>query len=176
MNQAQTLIDLEKFMSSVCRRDYHWEDFASDYDQWLDDARAIYDEELEYSPLIQAYFDLMPERFDWEDQDIFEDDQAFRSFQRHLKYQQQYFIEDLANQSDDYHNHLDDYFASLVDRHRKLLLVRVDLSYRFERLATTSGSYLVVSKTRIRYLKIKLAMPIDWNRVARAKAIIVIYW
>ena len=74
----------------------------------------------------------MPERIDWEDQDIFEDDQAFRSFQRHLKYQQQYFIEDLANQSDDYHNRLDDYFASLVDRHRKLLLVRVDLSYRFE--------------------------------------------
>ena len=133
MNQAQTLLDIEKFMSSVCRRDYHWEDFAPDYDQWLDDARAIYDEELEYSPLIQAYFDLMPERIDWEDQDIFEDDQAFRSFQRHLKYQQQYFIEDLANQSDDYHNRLDDYFASLVDRHRKLLLVRVDLSYRFER-------------------------------------------
>ena len=133
MNEAQTLIDIEKFMSSVCRRDYHWEDFAPDYDQWLDDARAIYDEELEYSPLIQAYFDLMPERIDWEDQDIFEDDQAFRSFQRRLKYQQQDFIEDLANQSDDYHNRLDDYFASLVDRHRKLLLVRVDLSYRFER-------------------------------------------
>ena len=133
MNQAQTLLDIEKFMSSVCRRDYHWEDFAPDYDQWLDDARAIYDEELEYSPLIQAYFDLMPERIDWEDQDIFEDDQAFRSFQRRLKYQQQDFIEDLANQSDDYHNRLDDYFASLVDRHRKLLLVRVDLSYRFER-------------------------------------------
>ena len=133
MNQAQTLLDIEKFMSSVCRRDYHWEDFAPDYDQWLDDARAIYDEELEYSPLIQAYFDLMPERIDWEDQDIFEDDQVFRSFQRRLKYQQQYFIEDLANQSDDYHNRLDDYFASLVDRHRKLLLVRVDLSYRFER-------------------------------------------
>ena len=49
MNQAQTLLDIEKFMSSVCRRDYHWEDFAPDYDQWLDDARAIYDEELEYS-------------------------------------------------------------------------------------------------------------------------------
>ena len=133
MNEAQTLIDIEKFMSSVCRRDYHWEDFAPDYDQWLDDARAVYDDELKYSPLIQAYFDLMPERIDWEDQDIFEDDQAFRSFQRRLKYQQQDFIEDLANQSDDYHNRLDDYFASLVDRHRKLLLVRVDLSYRFER-------------------------------------------
>ena len=133
MNEAQTLIDIEKFMASVCKRDYHWKDFASDYEQWLGDARAIYDEELEYSPLIQAYFDLMPERIDWEDQDIFEDDQAFRSFQRRLKYQQQDFIEDLANQSDDDHNRLDDYFASLVDRHRKLLLVRVDLSYRFER-------------------------------------------
>ena len=48
MNEAQTLIDIEKFMSSVCRKDYYWKDFASDYEQWLDDARAIYDEELEY--------------------------------------------------------------------------------------------------------------------------------
>ena len=60
MNEAQTLINLEKFMSSVCRRDYHWEDFAPDYDQWLDDARAVYDDGLKYSPLIQAYFDLIP--------------------------------------------------------------------------------------------------------------------
>ena len=132
MNEAQTLINLEKFMSSVCRRDYHWEDFAPDYDQWLDDARAVYDDGLKYSPLIQAYFDLIPERIDWEGRDIFEDDQAFKSFQRRLKYQQQYFIEDSANRSDDYRYSLDDYFTSLVDRHRKLLLVRVDLSYRFE--------------------------------------------
>lgn len=72
MNEAQTFINLEKFMSSVCRKDYYWKNFASDYDQWLDDARAIYDEELEYSPLIQAYFDLMPERMDWYDQGVFD--------------------------------------------------------------------------------------------------------
>jgi len=88
----------------------------------------------------------------------------------------------LANQSDDYHNRLDDYFASLVDRHRKLLLVRVDLSYRFERspciqqFGNNIRKLLSRIQTRIPSLKIKLAMPIDWNRVARAKAIIVIYW
>ena len=84
MNEAQTLIDIEKFMSSVCRKDYYWKDFASDYEQWLDDARAIYDEELEYSPLIQAYFDLMAERMDWYDQDVFDNYRVFKDFQTSL--------------------------------------------------------------------------------------------
>ena len=43
MNQAQTLLDIEKFMSCACRRNYHWKDFKSDYALWLDDARAVYD-------------------------------------------------------------------------------------------------------------------------------------
>ncbi len=34
MNEAQTFINLEKFMSSVCRKDYYWKNFASDYDQY----------------------------------------------------------------------------------------------------------------------------------------------
>lgn len=132
MNQAQTLIDLEKFMSSVCRRGYLWKDFASDYDQWLDDARAVYDEELEYSPLIQAYFDLMPECITWDDQDIFDCPRAFKNFQYHLSAQHRSFMESLENRSDGYQNNLDGYFEHLVDRYRKLLLVRVDLSYQFE--------------------------------------------
>lgn len=131
MNEAQTLLAIETLMSSVCRRNYHRKDFASDYDQWLDDARTVYDKELIYSPLIQAYFDLMPERVNREDRNIFEDDRAFKSFQHNLRSRNQYFIENLSNRSDDYRDSLDDYFASLVDRHRKLLLVRVDLSYWF---------------------------------------------
>lgn len=133
MNEAQTLIDLEKFMSSVCKRDYHWQDFASDYEQWLDDARAVYDEELEYSPLIQAYFDVMPERIDWYDQEVFEKHRAFRDFQKNLKIRQQSFLNDFTNKVEDNLDQLSTYFDQLVAKHRKLLLVRVDLYYLFER-------------------------------------------
>lgn len=133
MNEAQTLIDIEKFMSSVCKRDYHWQDFASDYEQWLDDARAIYDEELEYSPLIQTYFDLMPERIDWYDQKVFEKPRTFRDFQKSLKIRQQFFLNDFANKVEDNLDQLSTYFDQLVAKHRKLLLVRVDLYYLFER-------------------------------------------
>lgn len=133
MNEAQTLIDLEKFMSTVCKRDYHWQDFASDYEQWLDDARTIYDEELEYSPLLQAYFDLMPERMDWYDQEVFENRRAFSDFQKNLKIRQQSFLNDFTTKVEDNLDQLFTYFDQLVAKHCKLLLVRVDLYYLFER-------------------------------------------
>ncbi|ENX00383.1 hypothetical protein F900_02053 [Acinetobacter modestus] len=133
MNEAQTLIDLEKFMSLVCKRDYHWKDFASDYEQWLDDARTIYDEELEYSPLLQAYFDLIPERMDWYDQEVFENRRAFSDFQKNLKIRQQSFLNDFTIKVEDNLDQLFTYFDQLVAKHCKLLLVRVDLYYLFER-------------------------------------------
>jgi len=113
MNEAQTLIDLEKFMSLVCKRDYHWKDFASDYEQWLDDARTIYDEELEYSPLLQAYFDLIPERMDWYDQEVFENRRAFSDFQKNLKIRQQSFLNDFTIKVED--NILINWLRSIVN-------------------------------------------------------------
>ena len=136
MNEAQTLINLEKFMSSVCRKDYYWKDFAPDYDQWLDDARAIYDEELEYTPLIQAYFDLMPERMDWCDQDIFDNHRVFKDFQTSLRLRQKCFLHDFADKVEDNLDELLTYFDQLVGKHCKLLLVRVDLYYLFEHSPT----------------------------------------
>lgn len=134
MNEAQTLLDIENLMLSACRRGYHCKDFKSYYEQWLDDARSVYHPDLDYSPLVKAYFDLMLERIDRDQQYIFEDNQSFKSFQRHLRQQNQYFIQDKQDQSDDYQERLESYFTSLINRHRKLLLVRVDLSYRFEKI------------------------------------------
>jgi len=132
MNEAQTLLDIENFMLSVSRRNYHWKDFASDYGQWLDDARFVYDDELEYSPLIQAYFDLMPERIDWCNQDIFDDRCTFKSFQGSLRMRQQYFLNDFTDKVEDNLAQFSSYFDQLFQKHCKLLLVRVDLYYLFE--------------------------------------------
>ena len=133
MNEAQTLLDIEKFMSSVSRRNYHWKDFESEYDQWLDDARKVYDAELEYSPLLQAYFDLMPERIAWYDRTVFDDQRVFKGFQDSLRIRQQRFLNDLTAQIEDNSDQLSCYFNRLVEKHCKLLLVRVDLYYLFER-------------------------------------------
>lgn len=133
MYEAQTLLDIEKFMSSVSRRNYHWKDFESEYDQWLDDARKVYDEDLEYSPLIQAYFDLLPERIDWYDRAVFDEQRVFRGFQDSLRIRQQRFLNDFVAQVEDNLDQLSTYFDGLVNKHCKLLLVRVDLYYLFER-------------------------------------------
>ena len=131
MNEAQTLLDIEKIMSCVSSRNYHWKNFKSDYALWLDDARAVYDDIFEYTPLIQAYFDLMPERIDWFDQTVFDDHRAFKDFQSRLAQQQQRFIEKYKDRNDADKKRLFDYFNNLVHQHRKLLLVRVDLSYQY---------------------------------------------
>lgn len=136
MNEAQTLLDIENFMLSVSRGNYNWKDFAFDYEQWLDDARAIYDEDLEYSPLIQAYFDLMPEWVDWYDQEVFGNPQVFKNFQASLKLSQKHFLKDFVDKVEDNLDQLSSYFDRLVRKHCKLLLVRVDLSYQYERSPT----------------------------------------
>jgi hypothetical protein len=169
-------------MSSVCRRDYHWKDFASDYDQWLDDARAIYDEELEYSPLIQAYFDLMPERMDWYDQGVFDNHRVFKDFQTSLRLRQKCFLHDFADKVEDNLDELLTYFDQLVGKHCKLLLVRVDLYYLFEHSPTIRQFDRDIKKlvnriqNKTRCSRIRWAMLIGWSKVARAKVTTVICW
>lgn len=136
MNQAQTLLNIEKFMLSVCRKTYHWKDFGSDYKQWLEDARSVYDEELKYSPLIQAYFDLMPERINWYDEAVFDNRRTFQDFQTGLRLQQKCFLQDFADKVEDNLEGLLFYFDQLVKKHCKLLLVRVDLYYLFKHSPT----------------------------------------
>ena len=134
MNEAQTLLDIETLMLSDLSRSYDLVDFKSDYDGLLKAAKSIDDRSLEYSPLVQAYLDLMPERMDrddtgWNDRTVFEDSRAYRCFQRRLRQRQRNFIENYKDRNYSDRQRLFEYFGKLVKRHRKLLLVRVDLFY-----------------------------------------------
>ncbi|UIZ56668.1 inovirus Gp2 family protein [Acinetobacter sp. SCLZS86] len=130
MNEAQILLDIEKFMLKVSRRKYRWNDFQSDFDALKSKARAVHNSDCEYSPLVQAYFDLLPEHISCEDQEIFESKSVFQCFQRELAEKQESFLDGFIDQIRDNQGSLKNYFNELLQRHRKLLLVRVDLSYR----------------------------------------------
>ena len=67
MNEAQTLLEIENFMLKVSRRKYHWNDFQSDFDALKRKAIAVHNPDCKYSPLVQAYFNLLPENISWED-------------------------------------------------------------------------------------------------------------
>ncbi len=64
MNEPQTLLAIENLMKAVIQKTYHWRNFKSDHAELMHEARAIYYSYREYIPLIQAYFDLLPERSD----------------------------------------------------------------------------------------------------------------
>ncbi|MCH4247044.1 MAG: inovirus Gp2 family protein [Acinetobacter populi] len=132
MNQVYILLNIENLMLSVLKRSYHWKDFQFDYEQLRPQAKRIYDHKLSYSPLVQCYFDLMPQQISFEDMDIFESRRAFQSFQQELREIHQQFTEDLYHKQQYNQKQLLNYFDTLVQRHRKLLLVRVDLYYQFE--------------------------------------------
>lgn len=129
MNEAETLLDIENFMLKVMKSKYRWNDFDADYDELKRKAKAVYNPKCEYSPLVQAYFDLLPEHISWEDEEIFEDKRVFQCYQRELAKLQENFIDKFIINNQRNQRNLKDYFNGLVDHHRKLLLVRVDLSY-----------------------------------------------
>lgn len=130
MNEAQTLLNIENFMLKVSRRKYHWNDFQSDFDALKRKAIAVHNPDCKYSPLVQAYFNLLPENISCEDQEIFESKSVFQCFQRELAEKQESFLDGFIDQIRDNQGSLKNYFNELLDRHRKLLLVRVDLSYK----------------------------------------------
>ncbi|WP_180010039.1 inovirus-type Gp2 protein [Acinetobacter sp. YH16055] len=130
MNEAQTLLDIENFMLMASRRKYHWNDFQSDFDALKRKAIAVHNPDCKYSPLVQAYFNLLPENISCEDQEIFESKSVFQCFQRELAEKQESFLDGFIDQIRDNQGSLKNYFNELLQRHRKLLLVRVDLSYR----------------------------------------------
>ena len=130
MNEAQTLLNIENFMLKVSRRKYRWNDFQFDFDTLKTKARAVHNPNCEYSPLVQTYFNLLPENISCEDQEIFESKSVFQCFQRELAEKQESFLDGFIDQIRDNQGSLKNYFNELLQRHRKLLLVRVDLSYR----------------------------------------------
>nr|WP_218945352.1 inovirus-type Gp2 protein [Acinetobacter sp. YH12144] len=117
-------------MLKVSKRKYHWNDFQSDFDALKRKAIAVHNPDCKYSPLVQAYFNLLPENISCEDQEIFESKSVFQCFQRELAEKQESFLDGFIDQIRDNQGSLKNYFNELLDRHRKLLLVRVDLSYK----------------------------------------------
>ncbi|NNP67198.1 inovirus-type Gp2 protein [Acinetobacter sp. Ac_5812] len=136
MNQSQALLKIENFMHVVSSKMYDWKSFKTEHQQILEMARSVYDSNYEYSPLIQAYFDLMPQNIDFDHYLIFENKRAFRAFQKQLREQHKDYIEVLQTKTNRNRQSLFKYFESLLEQHRKLLLVRVDLSYQYERSPT----------------------------------------
>ena len=129
MNEAQTLLEIENFMLKATKRTYRWTHFKADYDELKRAAEAVYDPKCEYSPLVQAYFNLLPEHTSFENLEVFKDSRAFSYFQRELIEEHEYFLDKFSSNNRRNRNHLKEYFNELVESHRKLLLVRVDLSY-----------------------------------------------
>jgi hypothetical protein len=129
MNEAQTLLAIENLMKKVVKKTYHWRYFKSDYAELMRDARAIHHSYRDYAPLIQAYFDFLPERIRRRDEEIFYSDAAFQEFQSELNEVHKKFIQGFKRNNRRNQQNLEEYFTGLVERHRKLLVVRVDLHY-----------------------------------------------
>lgn len=123
-------------MHVVSSKMYDWKFFKAEHQQILEVARLVHDCNYEYSSLIQAYFDLMPQNIDLDNYVIFEKEQAFKSFQNQLREEHESFIDRLHAKSQRNRQELFKYFEGLLGQHRKLLMVRVDLSYQYERTPT----------------------------------------
>ena len=132
MNEPQTLLAIENLMKAVIQKTYHWRNLKSDHAELMHEARAIYHSYREYIPLIQAYFDLLPEKIRLRDEEIFNNRAVFQEFQSEIKEAQKKFIQGFKRNNRRNQRNLEEYFAALVERHRKLLLVRVDLHYSSE--------------------------------------------
>lgn len=132
MNEPQTLLAIENLMKKVIQKTYCWQDIESDLSELRNDAKLIYDSNRMYSPLIQAYFDLLPELIRNEDETIFSSHMVFKQFQTGLRKEQNSFLGSAKNKRKNNWNTLEKYFKNILSRHRKLLLVRVDLHYSSE--------------------------------------------
>lgn len=129
MTEAQTLLAIENFMKQVIKPTYRWYNFDEDFQDLLHEADAIYNPKYQYTPLVQAYFDVLNDLVEYGDTTIFDDRQVFKRFQNQVKEAQEAFIQSFQRNNQRNRNNLQVYFNGLVDRHRKLLLVRVDLHY-----------------------------------------------
>lgn len=132
MNETVILLKIENLMKAAMKRAYHWEDFEIDYYGLLAQARSIYHPDYNYSALVQAYFDLMPERRHADDNDIFDSKFEFKAWQRKLRLRHTDFIATFWSNNNSNRQSLFEHVDDLLDQHCKLLLVRVDLSYPAE--------------------------------------------
>lgn len=129
MNEAQTLLAIENLMKKVMRKTYHWQDLDSEMDHYSQHTKSFFRSNREYSPLIQAYFDLQSKRMNRIDDEIFYRRAVFQRFQSDLRARHQEFVDEFCDNNQKNRKSLFKYFDGLVEKHCKLLLVRVDLSY-----------------------------------------------
>jgi len=111
---------------------HNWQDLESDLSGLRKDAKLIYDSNRMYSPLIQAYFDLLPELIRNEDQAIFSSQIVFKQFQTRLTQELSLFLSNNKKKRERNWEPFREYFEDMVRHHCKLLLVRVDLNYPSE--------------------------------------------
>lgn len=129
MTEAQTLLAIENLMKKVMRKTYHWQDLDSEMDHYAQPTESFFRSNREYSPLIQAYFDLQSKRKDMIGDEMFYRRAVFQKFQSDLRVRHEEFIDEFCANNQKNKKSLFKYFDGLVEKHCKLLLVRVDLSY-----------------------------------------------
>ncbi|AVH14901.1 YagK/YfjJ domain-containing protein [Acinetobacter indicus] len=130
MNEAQTLLAIENLMKKVMRKTYHWQDLDSEMDHYAQPTESFFRSNREYSPLIQAYFDLQSKRKDMIGDEMFYRRAVFQKFQSDLRTRHEQFVDEFCANNQRNRKSVFKYFDGLIERHCKLLLVRVDLSYR----------------------------------------------
>ena len=59
MSHSELLIKIEDLMLYICSGKCYWKDVQSELEDYRKKAIEIYDSDIEYSPLLQCYFDLM---------------------------------------------------------------------------------------------------------------------
>jgi len=141
VNRNEKLIKIEDLMLDICSGRYHWRDAITELEEYRKLAFDIYDSELEYSPMLQGYFDLMsinslnPVRARLatrSNQPLFRSKTDFMGFCDDLMSQHDQFINRQKRKRNRNATVLEKRFEKLVEDHCKLLLVRVDLSYRYD--------------------------------------------
>lgn len=129
MNEPQILLAIENQMKEVIKKTYRWQELESDLNRLRKDAKLIYDSNRTYSPLIQAYFDLLPELIKKQDETIFLSPIVFRQFQSALRQDHKSFLKKNKTKRERNWKPFRKYFDDMVSHYCKLLLVRVDLNY-----------------------------------------------
>jgi len=139
MNRNEKFIKIEDLMLDICSGRYHWRDANDELEKYRKLAIAIYDPELEYSPMLQGYFDLMsmshrsdPNRIIKPNQSITLSMSDFGKVCDDLNNQHDDFIDKHKRQRKRNAKALEKRLEELVEDHCKLLLVRVDVSYRYD--------------------------------------------
>ena len=136
MNRNEILIQIEDLMLDVCSGKYHWKEAEYELEDYREVATDIYDPDLEYSPMLQGYLDLMSISRSLDlhgrtkrDNSLFRSRTDFIDFCDGLLNEHDRFISRHKRQRKRNFKVLKKNFEDLLDQHCKLLLVRVDVSY-----------------------------------------------